>query len=184
MELKDCISLSIASAALALSLWNFISQKRSQKMALHVSWNKEILSWSIAFIKECGVVISIIERLKVGGYEKEIMTNIIVSRQNISHFLDVGRLFFPNIKHDEVGQHKEGAFRGKRQLVLDCVYGVFSVLCRDFSKVDEKDLEEVVWSIVKCRRHFVSEIQSKIGTRYLEKNAVVGVHKHKEGGRV
>lgn len=81
----------------------------------------------------------------------------------------------PNINHKEVGGHKEGAYRGVRQKALDCLYFSFDRVKFILEMKGECFYDDMVGQIVLCRRRFVSEIQDKIGSRYIEENAVVGV---------
>lgn len=78
----------------------------------------------------------------------------------LSSLIDTGRWYFPNQWKDDYGTHKEPAYRGIRQEVLDCVVAAYGEL----EKLNPS--AEVAKSrLVKCQREFVSHIQAVLDPR-------------------
>ncbi len=79
-------------------------------------------------------------------------------RVSISSLIDRGRWFFSNLHTEEVGQHKEKAFRGYRQEVLNSLVSAYdSVTTLDY--VSGKDNDVRRQELVDAKKKFVSEIQ-------------------------
>jgi hypothetical protein len=82
----------------------------------------------------------------------------------ISSLVDRGRWFFPNQWNDEIGLHKEAAYRGLRQPILDWLVEAY-----DLTKVLLEDKEsKSVLGLVHCQRQFVSEVQQVLNPRRRE----------------
>ncbi|MFC4861218.1 hypothetical protein ACS8MQ_08770 [Pseudomonas sp. MAHUQ-62] len=71
----------------------------------------------------------------------------------LSSLIDTGRWYFPNQWVDDYGVHKETAYRGLRQPILDCVVSAYDLLR------DSQYSEDVKEDLVKAQREFVSHIQ-------------------------
>lgn len=83
------------------------------------------------------------------------------SMYRLSSLVDRGRWFFPNQWNDEVGVHKEPAYRGLRQPILDHLvhaYEVVKALNNDDPLANSSDL-------VHQQRLFVSEVQRVLNPR-------------------
>ncbi len=80
----------------------------------------------------------------------------------LSHLIDTGRWHFPNQWSDDYGVHKEPAYRGVRQAVLDCVVDAYNAL-----KV-AKGNEDVWQELLSAQRQFVSHIQETLDPRSRE----------------
>lgn len=77
----------------------------------------------------------------------------------LSALIDTGRWYFPNQWKDDYGTHKEPAYRGIRQPVLDCVVDAYRLLeAADASKE----------GLVAAQREFVSHIQEALDPRKRE----------------
>jgi hypothetical protein len=79
----------------------------------------------------------------------------------LSSLVDRGRWFFPNQWSDEVGLHKEPAYRGLRQPILDHLvnaYDLVKAVCDKTTAVTTADL-------VHQQRLFVSEVQRVLNPR-------------------
>lgn len=83
----------------------------------------------------------------------------------ISRLLDTGRWYFPNHWSVDYGQHKDPAYRGIRQPILDFVFQAYNAT-QAMSQVDacKKSLSQLVSS----QRGFVSEVQNVLDPRRRE----------------
>jgi len=81
-------------------------------------------------------------------------------RARLSAAIDRGRWYFPNRGHDEIGQHKEPAFRGIRQPVIDYLCNAYAALSS--TKLPTPDRRA---TLVKAQRAFVSEVQRVLDPR-------------------
>lgn len=81
----------------------------------------------------------------------------------LSALIDAGRWYFPNQWNDDYGTHKEPAYRGVRQPVLDCIVYAYDSL-RD-AEVGNGAKDE----IVAAQREFVSHIQTVLNPRARER---------------
>jgi hypothetical protein len=80
----------------------------------------------------------------------------------LSSLVDTGRWYFPNQWSDDYGIHKEPAYRGVRQPVLDCVVDAYNFLKEPGAGREAKS------ELVKCQREFVSHIQEVLDPRRRE----------------
>ncbi len=80
----------------------------------------------------------------------------------LSHLIDTGRWHFPNQWSDDYGLHKEPAYRGVRQPVLDCVVAAYDNL-----KISS-GFGDVQVSLRSIQREFVSYIQDALDPRSRE----------------
>ncbi len=130
------------------------SQKRMGRIAAR-SWSddyfRDVATWA------CEVTRSISTALRLVGVEDESARRdtLIV----LSACIDMGRWYFPNKAHDSRGLHKEPAYRGVRQPVLDWVVLAYDVCSGRKSSDDPRDL------LVHCQRQFVSAIQETLDPR-------------------
>lgn len=77
----------------------------------------------------------------------------------LSALIDTGRWYFPNQWSDDYGTHKEPAYRGVRQPILDCVVAAYGALEESGPEYDAKP------ELVMCQREFVSHIQEVLDPR-------------------
>ncbi|SEJ75240.1 hypothetical protein SAMN05216327_11895 [Dyadobacter sp. SG02] len=85
----------------------------------------------------------------------------------LSYLLDRGKLYLPNVKPEEIGVYKPGAYQGLRQQVLDELYK-FHKKAEDLdyhAKLPNKGLQK---ELVNIRREFVSELQKTLQVRKIE----------------
>lgn len=80
----------------------------------------------------------------------------------LSSLIDTGRWYFPNQWTDDYGTHKEPAYRGIRQPVLDCVVEAYDLLR------DSQSTESLKTELVAAQREFVSYIQDVLDPRKRE----------------
>lgn len=88
----------------------------------------------------------------------------------LSALIDTGRWYFPNRWTDDYGTHKEPAYRGVRQPILDCVVFSYDALKNAGPEYDAKA------ELLVCQREFVSHIQAVIDPRKREQeiNKILG----------
>lgn len=80
-------------------------------------------------------------------------------RTSISSMIDRGRWFFPNLHSDKVGQHKEQAFQGYRQEVLNSLVAAYDATTGlDYRAASNNPPRRI--ELVKTKRLFVSEVQA------------------------
>ncbi|CAE6694265.1 hypothetical protein R69619_00400 [Paraburkholderia nemoris] len=80
----------------------------------------------------------------------------------LSTLIDTGRWYFPNQWNDDYGLHKESAYRGIRQPVLDCIVTAYNEL-RSANADSDANVK-----IVAAQREFVSHIQTVLNPRARE----------------
>lgn len=81
----------------------------------------------------------------------------------LSSLIDTGRWYFPNQWSDDYGTHKEPAYRGIRQPVLDCIVDAYNGLR------DAEVGNGAKGRIVAAQREFVSHIQTVLNPRARER---------------
>lgn len=92
----------------------------------------------------------------IGRSDEQQKLNIQI---RLSALIDTGRWYFPNQWTDDYGTHKEPAYRGIRQPVLDCVVEAYHLL-------GEADASKE--HLVTVQRGFVSHIQKALDPRKRE----------------
>ncbi|MFC7367161.1 hypothetical protein [Vreelandella zhaodongensis] len=80
----------------------------------------------------------------------------------LSSLIDTGRWYFPNQWTDDYGTHKEPAYRGIRQAILDCVVVAYDLLR------DSDPNESIKAELIAAQREFVSYIQEVLDPRKRE----------------
>lgn len=80
----------------------------------------------------------------------------------LSSLIDTGRWYFPNQWTDDYGTHKEPAYRGIRQPVLDYVVEAYDLL------KDSHSTESLRAELIAAQREFVSHIQGVLDPRKRE----------------
>lgn len=86
---------------------------------------------------------------------------LFTSLRRVSGLVDRGRWFFPNLWSDEHGQHKEPAYRGIRQPILDCLVDAY----RTIEMLRESKDGTYIPELVHHQRAFVSEVQQVLDPR-------------------
>jgi hypothetical protein len=86
-------------------------------------------------------------------------------RAHLSALIDRGRWFFPNTDHESVGTHKEGAYRGYRPEVLDCLVFAYRVITDQAGDAGGSTGPEVREGLVKQAREFASLVQRALDPR-------------------
>ena len=129
-----------------------------QTRLAHQSWSdeyfREITVWACQVSRSLSTAIHIVA---LDESEQRLETLI-----TLSACIDMGRWYFPNLDHDNMGQDKEPAYRGSRQPVLDWVVWAYDIIDGRRTVADRRD------ALVTCQRNFVSCIQEVLDPRTRE----------------
>ena len=90
--------------------------------------------------------------------------HLFTSLHKLSSLIDRGRWFFPNQWNQEYGQHKEPAYHGIRQPILDCLVDAYDIV----KLLHENKGGSTVQPLLHCQRMFVSEMQQVLNPRRRE----------------
>jgi hypothetical protein len=110
----------------------------------------------------CDAISIAIHALKAEPSKQDEM--LFASLQRVSGLIDRGRWFFPNLWSDEYGQHKEPAYRGVRQPILDSLVDAYRTIETLRVSKDGTYISE----LVHHQRAFVSEVQQVLNPRRRE----------------
>jgi hypothetical protein len=110
----------------------------------------------------CECIARAMHATKLDPKEKE--KELFEAMYKLSSLIDRGRWFFPNLWSDEVGIHKEAAYRGLRQPVLDCLVEAYDLV----KALQQKDANANLSNLVHRQRLFVSEVQQVLNPRRRE----------------
>lgn len=118
--------VAVASAALALAslLLNWAVVRRQTQLqfeSLKAQMDAEVLAWAHEVINLVSQAEALARGCGVTYAPDEFRRIAHETAQSLSAAADRGRLFFPNLTPDAHGQHKEAAFQGFRQPILDAV---------------------------------------------------------------
>jgi hypothetical protein len=81
-----------------------------------------------------------------------------------SALVDRGRLFFPNMQIAGKGEHKEEAFKGGRQRILDHIVDAFDVT-KNLDLATQQNNKPMREQLVSLKRKFVSDLQIELDPR-------------------
>jgi hypothetical protein len=85
-------------------------------------------------------------------------------RVRLSAMIDKGRWFFPNVDYETHGTHKEEAYRGYRNNVLNGLMGAYRAVCFiDYADAKKNTPRRI--ELVSAQRLFTSEIQKVLDPR-------------------
>lgn len=135
-DVFSILSLLIAISSVFLSLG-------LQRLEVKFKYRSEILSWYKSTLE----ILFHLNRSGISSEEKKVLLS------KLSSNIELGRFFFPNFQSDVKGKQTQVpmAYRGVRQLVLDCLVGLFDIYSHD-KEVGNKDL------IVLLKKQFTSEV--------------------------
>lgn len=107
---------------------------------------REVTSWASTAAQAISRAIHLPSEAARGHPDVEALLS------EISAAIDTGRWYFPNQSHTEMGLHKQPAYRGARQPILDQLVGAYNAL----SKLTGRERYQ---RLVEFQRCFVSEVQ-------------------------
>lgn len=176
----DVIAIGISLLALVSSLISQYRAKRVDKFRLREEYFREIHLWTNEVCNELSACLHVlkIDPSQMNGKFYEVRNKLL---EKMSALIDRGRIFFPNIiggdKYDKSfadnfedsekvthGSHKESAFQGYRQEVLNIlVDSYYFIKTLNYLKVNNE--EEKRKLILKCKRQFISNMQEILDPR-------------------
>ena len=131
-------------------------QAKIQGQAWIDSYFRDLLEWSHRVADNISCAIHEID-CPDAEEKRRVLAALSVS-------IDTGRWYFPNKDHDLHGIHKEPAYRGLRQPILDWLVYAYRVYA-ELEKVDNKRRY-----LVHCQRNFVSIVQGIVDPRSRDKS--------------
>ncbi len=195
METKDAISLVAASVALlsvasvAAFAWiNYRREKLNQKIQhanLRQQYFLALRAWSDQLSDVLSEAIHFCELDPTKCPAGSFFERRNKFRITLSSMIDRGRWFFPNLHTKEYGQHKERAFRGYRQEVLNSLVESYRIITK-LNYVDGSGNNVLKDNLVTAKKRFVSEVQNVLDPSQREKEFfditkhVIGINGPKE----
>jgi hypothetical protein len=164
--LQDWVAIGSAALALASLVLNWLIVRRQTELQfeeLRAHMDAEVLAWAQEAIDAVSAGAAL-ARARGQTAPAEFHTRALDLSQRCAALADRGRLFFPNVSPQDHGVHKEAAFQGYRQPILDAV--VFA--CGRLERIDPHEAgadTDAAEFLVKCRRLLVSEAQNAIDPR-------------------
>ena len=161
------ISAVIAAVSAAIAFRSFQREQLNQKIQA-AKWKKEYFADLLKWSDESMLILS--ESLHLCDLDPqkcekgEFFETRHALRIKLSAQIDKGRWFFPNYASDEHGLHKEEAFRGYRQAVLNGLV----IAYRAVTDLDSADVSKNGGHRTKIesgKRLFTSEIQKILNPR-------------------
>ncbi|MGH6952356.1 MAG: hypothetical protein ACREH4_15945 [Vitreimonas sp.] len=161
------VSAVLALASLVLNWAVVRRQTQLQFESLKAQMDAEVLDWAHEAINLVSQAEALARGCGVTYAPEEFRRAAHETAQSLSAAADRGRLFFPNLTPHAHGQHKEAAFQGFRQPILDAVIFSCAQLEHMIPKASEPD-EAAAAFLNKCRRLLVSEAQNAVDPRRRE----------------
>jgi len=155
----DFAAASIAVIALIFSVISFRHQRRLAIETLRVQRDTDVINWTNDTI-DLMVDIEFLIRDWLRLYTLKEFTNKrdeLLAR--LSATIDKGRMYFPNFARDIVGTEKPGAFRGRRQAILDRLVEFYDMV-KDLDPENPDTIEQIRHQLMIKKREFVSHAQS------------------------
>ncbi len=164
---NEWVAVGSALLALASLLLNWTVVRRQTQLqfeSLKAQMDAEVLAWAHEAINLVSQAEGLARGCGVTHAPDEFRRVAHETAQRLSAAADRGRLFFPNMTPHAHGQHKEAAFQGFRQPILDAVIFACAQLERMIPDASGPD-EEGAAFLNKCRRLLVSEAQNAVDPR-------------------
>lgn len=179
MTINDTLTaLSVFIAGLAALLSGYYSKKtienayRAEKFAqtaIDHAQNSNVLnanSWLDQYLNNvriwadeaCDSISIAVHAVQANGTRREELLHTALCK--LSSLIDRGRWFFPNQWSEEYGQHKEPAYHGIRQPILDYLVEAY----RSTQALIDNNDEEISY-LLHSQRLFVSEVQNVLDPR-------------------
>jgi len=169
-------AVAAIASAIAAARSSKAAEKQQQEATRHAISNAEILEkehdlklreWTDQFFSSVRmwaeeVCLAISEATHISEHSELSAEHKRPVLIKLSALVDTGRWYFPNQWVDDYGTHKEPAYRGVRQPVLDCVVAAYDALKESGPEYDAKS------ELAMCQREFVSHIQEVLDPRKRE----------------
>jgi hypothetical protein len=173
----DLAAAAIAIIALTVSI--VVSRRQSQAALqnLRLQRDSDIIEWSNRALDHMSSAEMILRQeyhsiTSQAEFEKVRLQTM----RNISSCIDQGRLFFPNLHHDNPnlafdkhGLPKPDAYKGFRHPVLDRLVDTYRLLDNDARYDRVQTFEAHRKNVTDYKREFISRVQSELDPRGLAK---------------
>jgi hypothetical protein len=154
-----------ASASQVISRASLEISKAQQELyarEVRLQYFSELRSWADQAIDILGALMGLchIDPKRSSFNFRETQVRVV---NDLSSLIDRGRLFLPNHRREEYGQHKDEAYQGYRHPALDQLVGAFN----EGKKISCENVESHMSSykqIEKRKRLFIGIIQNVIET--------------------
>lgn len=163
--LSQTMAAVLSVLALLLSLWVFSRQQKLARWQLRLHREDHIIEWSRACVGLLAEIEETATSHRVNSVELLPPKEYVQYRARLSALIDEGRLYFPNVQSWTHGRHKQGAYQGHRQEILDPLVAFY-----DRMKIVQYDpaevaTEEKFTALNVIRREFVTAAQAAIDPR-------------------
>ena len=169
IEVLAAISQAVAAilslAALLISLWVFSRQQLLNRWQLRLHREDHIIAWSQSCITSMAEIEEHLKALGSGTLAPLPHQEFIRFRSRLSALIDEGRLYFPNQRATRHGSHKQEAYKGHRQRILDHLVEAYDFVGKIQTAHPSTAVGPVAEKFNEIRRAFVSDVQSAIDPR-------------------
>lgn len=152
----DWLATLVAIVAMAVTLRSARRALRLQRVQVRNEYLSQVREWArevVAVMSESTTACELDPERAIDFFT---LRNRL--RTRLSELIDRGRWFFENTKQGDIGQWKEGAFRGLAPEVISIMKRVLALVeSLDYRKIAENPATRR--RIVEEKRQFVSEIQ-------------------------
>ena len=150
------VSALVATVAMVFTLLSARKAHRLLRLQVRNEYLAQVREWA------CEVVAVMNESVTVCELDPTKANDFFALRNNLrtrlSELIDRGRWFYVNTQQGEIGQWKEGAFKGLAPEVISAIKQVLK-LVESLNYREKADNSEKRQLIVNEKRKFVSEVQ-------------------------
>lgn len=155
------ISFASACGSLYFSVKSAKARSKSHEVEL-AGWKQQYISelraWADEVCNKLSEAIHLCDLDPGKTIEPDFFNRRHALLINLSALTDRGRWLFPNYKTSIYGQHKEIAYRGFRDPILDAVVEAYRLVDR-MSYTDQQNNVEIRDDLVQAKRNFVASVQ-------------------------
>ncbi len=171
----DLAAAAIAVVALLISIMVSRRQSRVALQDLRLHRDSDIVEWSNRALDHfCSTEMILRQEYHSITSQAEFEKLRLQTMRHVSSCIDQGRLFFPNLDHDNPnwnvdkhGQLKPDAYKGFRHPALDCLVFAYDLLRNDVRYERVHSFETFRNKVTTFKRQFISEVQSELDPRGL-----------------
>lgn len=144
MKFNEILTIGISLLALIVSISSVLYSRSVKRLELSLKRKDDILKWYSS-------VIDVLFKIKEGIHLNNSDIRMDISK--LSSLIQVGIFYYPNVNTgDGFGDHKQSAFRGYRNIVLE-----FLVIYHDIAR-DYSGIKDVYGHLVVLERFFTSYV--------------------------
>ena len=173
--LIQLMSAAIASLAACASIYfsirtrrDSLTQQRVEVLSLKHDFDSDLRKWAEEVSEQMTEAIFLCDLDPVELAKGEFFQKQHAICTRLSALIDRGRWFLPNIKENEKGQDKPGAYRGSRQPSLDYVVASFNFVT-NLDCLEQTPNRELQSQLIETKKEFVTELQKLLDPREREK---------------